>query len=158
MITIRWRTAFGFTLALVLLCTLGFMLSSSAVPTQAGFDSLPSRSTPTPVPIHPANNSDNNNSESPVSRIELYTQPTQAGLWAVVQWSDSAGSWHDVDGWKGSVDSGFQTWGVFQSEFGRGPFRWVVSQGSGGKIVGTSASFNLPGQKETATIRVSLTS
>jgi hypothetical protein len=157
MITTPCRTVFGLTLALALLCALGFLLSPLAAPTHAGFDPLPPRSTPTSVPVHPSDNH-NVSGDSLVGWIELYAQPAQAGLWGAVQWCDSAGGWHDVEGWKGSVDTGFQSWGVFPSEFGRGPFRWVVSQGSGGKIVGESAQFNLPAQqKETVTVRVSVT-
>ncbi|MDX1521426.1 MAG: hypothetical protein R3264_07350, partial [Anaerolineae bacterium] len=29
---------------------------------------------------------------------------TDRGAWAVVQWQDSAGNWHDVEGWRGSND------------------------------------------------------
>jgi hypothetical protein len=33
---------------------------------------------------------------------------------------------------------------VASKDFGDGPFRWVVNQGTGGTVVGTSATFNLP--------------
>ena len=43
-----------------------------------------------------------------VGFIDLHVDPAQTGLWAVVQWQDAVGDWHDVEGWRGALDSGYQ--------------------------------------------------
>lgn len=79
--------------------------------------------------------------------IELHTAGVPAGAWAVVQWQDSAGGWHDVAGWQGPVGTnGYQQWWVAAKDFGTGPFQWTVKQGSDGPVWGNSAPFNLPGR------------
>ncbi len=151
MITTKRGIVLGLTL-LTVLCSVGLMLIAPPAPSLAAPSRLPARDTPTPVPPR---SSDTHGADVLVGWIELYAQPARAGLRATVQWQDGSGAWHDVDGWKGSADSGFQSWGVFPSEFGRGPFRWVLS--NGGQVVGQSAPFNLPSHpRETVTIRVSL--
>jgi hypothetical protein len=80
------------------------------------------------------------------------TQPsdtTLQGLWTVVQWLDGLGNWHDVDSWEGtpasaSANGTHMVWKVDDSLLGRGPFRWIIEQGTGGAISGASASFYLP--------------
>ena len=84
-----------------------------------------------------------------VAFIELYVEPVQSGLWAVVQWQDTAGNWHDVEGWREFLAGGYQLWAVFPPEFGRGPFRWAVYEGAGGKMLGVSAPFDLPSMNMT---------
>ncbi len=76
--------------------------------------------------------------------IELQLQSAQAGLWTVVQWQDSAGEWHNVDGWQGPPEGNGRQWWVEAKNFGKGPFRWVVTRGPGGAQAGISAPFNLP--------------
>jgi hypothetical protein len=79
------------------------------------------------------------------SYIELHVCPAQAGVWTVVQWQDSAGGWHDIDGWEGTLDEGNKrVWRVAPAAFGTGPFRWLVYQSQGGKLIATSDSFYLP--------------
>jgi hypothetical protein len=70
-------------------------------------------------------------------------------LWTVVQWQDSLGGWHDVDGWKGTPDEvtsgqARKVWWVAQPQMGQGPFRWVAYDRSGGRKLAESASFYLP--------------
>jgi hypothetical protein len=155
MIATRRRIASGLILALALLSALGWIWVSGPAPTQAGPALLPSRETPTPKPSHPG---DGHADDSPVGWITLTAQPARTGLWAVVQWRDAAGGWHDVDGWKGSCDSGNQSWGVLPPELGRGPFRWILTDGAGGKILGESALFDLPAQpRETVAVQVFVT-
>jgi len=68
-----------------------------------------------------------------------------ADAWSVVQWQDFAGGWHDVEGWRGSLgQAGTRRWWVAPSDFGTGPFRWVVTQGPGGAILWSSEPFSLP--------------
>ena len=77
--------------------------------------------------------------------IELQTQPAVSGLWAVIQWQDQQGDWHNVEGWQGAVDeNGAQRWWVDQKDFATGPFRWVISQDGNGTVLSASDVFNLP--------------
>jgi len=94
------------------------------------------------------------------THIELVA-PEHAGAWSVVQWQDSAGNWHDVEGWRGTLDStGYIRWWVAARDFGTGPFRWVITGGdsvsvadewSAGESGGlfrsdtSSGAFSLPG-------------
>jgi hypothetical protein len=107
-------------------------------PTQA----LPPRQTATPTPT---SSPERSRDDAPTgSHIALHVTFEQAGLWTVVQWQDSAGNWHDVEGWRGTLDEGQKVWWVAQKDFGTGPFRWVVYQSQGGKLLGSSVPFNLP--------------
>lgn len=104
-------------------------------PTQAALAQRPPRwPTPTPKP-----------SKLPNGAIELTVESAPAGLWTVVQWQDALGGWHDVEGWQGTLDDGdSKRWWVATGDYGKGPFRWVLYQGLGGDLLGTSESFYLP--------------
>jgi hypothetical protein len=78
-------------------------------------------------------------------------------VWTVIQWQDAWGNWHDVEGWRGTLDGvsitesggdedvvGLKTWWVAESDLGKGPFRWVIYQNEGGQLIGTSEPFQLP--------------
>ena len=110
---------------------------------------LPNRDTPTPKTS--SDDSDDDKDDKPIgASIELHVQNLQvqnatAGVWSVIQWQDSAGNWHNVDGWQGTLDAnGFRYWWVAQKDFGTGPFRWLVTQSQDGPMLGKSAPFNLP--------------
>jgi hypothetical protein len=95
--------------------------------------------TPTPIVDH---KKDSKKDHYPIgAHIELHGA---GGAWGAVQWQDSAGNWHDVEGWRGSLSGGGQSWWVAKKDFGTGPFRWVVSQSPTGPIVGMSQPFYLP--------------
>jgi len=119
------------------------LLALAALPasTQAG-PGLPGRDTPTPTRSH----STNKHNDGPAGAyIELHVAGAPAGAWAAVQWADQAGAWHDVEGWRGTLDrSGVCRWWVHPTNFGSGPFRWVVYGGPGGPVTGASAAFRLP--------------
>ncbi|MCA9924742.1 MAG: hypothetical protein KC419_00340 [Anaerolineales bacterium] len=67
------------------------------------------------------------------------------GVWTVVQWVDTFGVWHNVDGWQGTVElDGTQTWWFAEEYLGAGPFRWQVFSTEGGDLLETSDEFNLP--------------
>ncbi|MCL4296094.1 MAG: hypothetical protein KJ077_10220 [Anaerolineae bacterium] len=88
--------------------------------------------------------------------IELGASALPDSGWAVVQWQDSAGNWHDVEGWQGPLP-GNTRWWVAAKDFGSGLFRWVVTQGPGGSVMSKSAPFNLPGgANETVYVQLSL--
>jgi hypothetical protein len=123
-------------------CLVGLLaLAALAAPGQAQ-GGLPSRNTPTPTPSRGGQGGG-----TPVGAgIELHAMAAPAGAWAGVQWQDSAGDWHDVEGWQGAVEpSGCQSWWVAARDFGTGPFRWAVSQARGVAPLAYSASFTLPG-------------
>jgi len=76
-----------------------------------------------------------------------------AGLWTVVQWQDSSGGWHAVEGWQGTPDlvaggAATKVWWLPAGLFGQGPFRWVVLDAPGGRRLGVSAEFSLPGRAD----------
>lgn len=151
----RFVVVMGTILALTLI-TLLFGLTRPVLTTQAA---LPSLNTPTPTSgASDGKDSKDSDHTSPIAYIELYVQPAPAGAWSVVQWQDSAGNWHDVEGWRGSLaDSGIQRWVVEAKDFNTGPFRWVVTQGPSGSVAGGSSAFNLPaGANETVQVRVTL--
>jgi hypothetical protein len=78
------------------------------------------------------------------AHIILQVPSAPAGVWTVVQWQDSAGGWHDIDGWENTLDEGNKrVWWVAPAAFGTGPFRWLVYQSQGGKLLATSDSFYL---------------
>jgi hypothetical protein len=78
--------------------------------------------------------------------------------WITVEWLDSSGLWEPVTGWQGQADfidgSGglVKQFGVYQQNYGQGPFRWAVYNApSGGSLLAVSPNFNLPsadGQNE----------
>jgi hypothetical protein len=79
-----------------------------------------------------------------VATLILRVQPTQEGLWSVVQWQAPSGNWHDVEGWRGTVVHGKTIWWVEPKDFGNGPFRWVVYTMQGSELLTASQSFYLP--------------
>jgi hypothetical protein len=119
---------------------------------QAG-STLPPRNPPTPTP-GPGRDKGSDKDKPVGAYIELQTSLASAGAWSVVQWQDSAGGWHDVEGWRGPLsDANNWRWWVAAKDFGKGPFRWAVTQGPGGPLLGVSAPFNLPGAaNETALV------
>jgi hypothetical protein len=132
-----------FWLALALAMIGLMLLAWTPLPMQAGPE-LPSRATPTPVP-RPDDNDDDKDNKRLGAYIELQPQGAPNGAWAVVQWQDSAGDWHDVEGWQGPLDGGPEKWWVSQGDFGKGPFQWTVYQEQKGELLATSAPFYLPG-------------
>jgi hypothetical protein len=99
--------------------------------------------------------------------IELHVQFPQTiralgwqDLWTTVQWQDGRGNWHDVEGWRGTLDYvadgvGVKTWWVAKAQLGAGPFRWRVTEG--GNPLVTSSPFDLPdAANEKVTVEVSL--
>ena len=68
-------------------------------------------------------------------------------MWAMVQWQDALGDWHDVDGWRGLAEAnGRQIWWVAKVDRGTGPFRWQVYEAADQRLMGISAPFYLPAQ------------
>jgi len=135
-------------LVAAILCVL---VVAALLPTAA--HALPPRPTPvTPTPIPVAVFT------SPGwAVIELHVQPAQAGRWTVVQWQDALGGWHDVEGWRGTLDEvsngvGTKKWWVARPNLNTGPFRWVIYQSQGGKLLAASEAFRLPRYENTAVL------
>jgi hypothetical protein len=134
--TILWLALTSILISVLLLVWL-------PMPTQAG-PGLPPRVTPTP---RPSGGDDDDKDDQPVgAHIVLHVPSAPAGVWTIVQWQDSAGGWHDIDGWQGTLDEGDQKmWWLGPGLFGKGPFRWLVYQStSGEKLLAASESFYLP--------------
>jgi len=118
---------------------------------------LPTRDTPTPTPV--SSKDKDKDDDGPIGAwLELQASGAPAGAWGTVQWQNEAGNWYNVDGWQGTLDeSGSRRWWVAEKDFGSGPFRWVVTQGKGGPVLGTSQSFTLPaGANETVGVKFTL--
>ncbi len=73
-------------------------------------------------------------------------------LWTEVQWTDGT-DWFVVEGWRGQMDNiaqqddhwvSLREWWVDARDLGKGPFRWVIYDHQGGKVLVTSESFMLP--------------
>ncbi len=140
---------------LILITLAGSLLVAMLLPPQT-VAALPPRPTPQPTQTPRHHHARSDKDEIVGAQIELRVQPGLGGLWAVVQWQDASGGWHDVEGWRGSLDgSARQLWWVAGSDFGKGPFRWNVYQHSGSKPLAESASFRLP-QSANEIVRVEL--
>ena len=72
-----------------------------------------------------------------------------------------------MQGWQGTLDRveaedgsdvvGYKTWWVGEDDLGKGPFRWLVYQSEGGRLLATSEPFDLPGSGgATVVVEVSL--
>jgi hypothetical protein len=131
------------------------------MPTQA--QAAPSALPPRPTPITPTPTALPAVSSIGGASIQLSVKTVGSlALWTEVQWQDALGGWHTVEGWRGGLDSisngvGLKTWWVAPGDFGKGPFRWQVYQTTGGILLTTSASFNLPAANRTlVTVNVDL--
>jgi hypothetical protein len=133
--------------------------------TTAFMDGPPDRPTPGPpdrptpgLPDRPkrSHKEDTHDDNSPLlgAYIELHATPQGENYWAVVQWQDANGSWHDVDGWRSQIDSNPAiSWWVGPKDLTTGPFRWVVYLTEDrGKLVWSSQPFYLPKHGETLRI------
>ncbi len=106
---------------------------------------LPPRSTLTPSSVASTPEA----AQHPGGTIILYLPTTRTDLWAVVQWQDGFGVWHDVETWRNplgelSPSERWQVWAVYRQHFGLGPFRWMVYSQPGGQVYGYSDNFYLP--------------
>ena len=105
---------------------------------------LPPRKVP-PSNVQPGSDNDDDDGGPVGAYIELHTQPVMPGVWSVVQWQDSDGHWHNVDGWQGDLDStGTRRWWVEAKDFNTGPFRWQIFNGPDDQLLATSTTFTLP--------------
>ena len=129
------------TLGCVFLILAGALwLIGRPLPAQAG-PGLPPRETP--VPTRPPAGGRHDSLSG--AYIVLRAPSAPAGAWTVVQWQDTAGNWHDVDGWQGTLEAGDQKmWWLAPDLFGKGPFRWLIYRGDRARLLAASAPFYLP--------------
>ena len=130
------------------LVTVGAVLMAASLPTLTVYAGLPPRPTPEP-PAAPSSSG---------GFIELHVTglSVPVGLWTVVQWQDSSGNWHTVEGWQGTTyEDDLVLWWVSHADLGKGPFRWRVYRSPGGVWLGNSQSFNLPGY-DGATVKIEM--
>lgn len=82
----------------------------------------------------------------PGAHIELYVEDAPVDAWASVQWQDETGGWQNVETWQGPLeeDGDYKSWWVDPKDFGKGPFRWLLTDGDGGSILAVSEEFALP--------------
>jgi hypothetical protein len=138
-----------------------------------GYDLPPRPPTATPIPPEKPGNGARS-SEHAGAWIQLHFQPPAQSpslswpeLWTAVQWQDTGGRWHEVEGWRGTLDDaandaangvGSKVWWVAKRDLGTGPFRWIVRHEYGGDLLAGSESFYLPGTAgETLQVEVLLT-
>jgi len=122
------------------LCALLSVLVAATVMPPAAHADLP------PRPGQPVDD-DDDEPRPLVASILLQTTPAQSDLWSVVQWRDADATWHDVEGWRGTVVNGRTIWWVEQKDWGKTPYRWVVYQREGGPLLAISDEFALPTQQ-----------
>ncbi len=70
-------------------------------------------------------------------------------MYTVVQWQEDSGTWQDVTGWRGTLDTvenaiGEKSWWFSEVNFGTGPFRWGVYAHEHGEQLALSEVFTLP--------------
>ena len=133
---------------------LGLMAMLFAVSgTQAQGPALPTATPNSPPPANPGNGNTNEDSDddddessSPPAGayIEVHVQNAPAGTWSVVQWQDTNGNWHTVEGWQGKLDDGYQRWWVHPKDFDTGPFRWGIFNAPNSSVITSSDPFTLP--------------
>lgn len=112
-------------LYVVILALIGTILVAESLPPVRVEAGLPPRETP--VPAQPSGDEDCGGDEAIGAHIVLYVPAAPDGVWTIVQWQDTAGGWHDIDGWQGTLDVGHRiTWWLAPDLFGRGAFRWLV--------------------------------
>ncbi|MFN3330879.1 MAG: hypothetical protein ACK47M_00010 [Caldilinea sp.] len=113
-------------------------------------DALPPRPTPAITPTHTLTPTPSPRTPRPtpsplrLSHIRLVVTPARDGLWSVVEWQGSDGTWHIVEGWQGAIEAGSKRWAVYERNFGEGPFRWMIYETPAGAPVGQSLPFTLP--------------
>ena len=135
-----------------LLCVLSSVLWLMSSPVQAAPSVLPPRPTAEPSP-QPETRSE----PACGATIQLSVSPASEALWTVVQWQDAWGNWHDVEGWRGTLDelsrgTGTKIWWVARPDYAKGPFRWAVYAHQGGQLLGTSGNFSLPSRDGTMVV------
>ena len=100
------------------------------------------------------------------STITVRVPDAPAGAWVGVQWRDQNGRWTNVEGWQAPLEVtatavttsndpaataaagqnvATKTFGVFERDYGSGPFRWIIfapagGQGADGQVTGSSIS------------------
>ncbi len=131
---------------LALALTVIFILLGQGQGTAVGGE-LPPRPTTSPTPTAPPTPMATAVPPTNGAAIRLHTSKPSAGAWTVVQWQNEHGNWYEVEGWRGHLDEGqadMKTWWVYPTNYGQGPFRWVLYTSQNGKQLAVSDPFILP--------------
>jgi hypothetical protein len=91
--------------------------------------------------------------------IELSASPPRAGMWTTVQVQDPQGRWQDLTGWRAGFNrEGTVLWWVREDDLGAGPFRWLVYERPGTRLLALSEPFALPARnRQRVQVQLSLT-
>ncbi len=150
MLTFFRRSLFGL---MCLLLVAGFTWLSALPTASASLSALPTRARATLTPSRTPTSTPTSTQavvmtpsviEPTVGYIALQVNQAPASALALVQWQDGLGGWNTVEGWQTDLPTGQHTWAVLPQHFGQGPFRWVVYDRPGGRVVATSTGFTLP--------------
>ena len=143
----RWLllASFGLVCALVVIAGLMGPLPAASAGLPPRPTAITPTSTPSPKPQEPAGAWIELRVHQPGSDLPVTWQQ----LWTAVQWQDVRGQWHDVEGWRGTLDEvgngvGIKVWWVAQKDLSTGPFRWVVHREQDGEYLAESEPFTLP--------------
>ncbi|MBN1874662.1 MAG: hypothetical protein JXA33_10565 [Anaerolineae bacterium] len=157
---------FGVGVVLLMAAVYSFLSSPQIVVLASAVSVTPTRPASPPLPTAPVSTvvpSPSIESEGALIWLRVQGQPIDShwqSLWTVVQWQDAFGDWHDVEGWRGTLDEvgvgeGRKVWWLPADLFGVGPFRWQVYTQPAGALLATSQAFYLPdlvGQIEVVTV------
>jgi len=95
-------------------------------------------------PSAPANGNENGDENG--GYIALHIKPYHQEYWSEVEWTDKAGVWHVVEGWRSQSRQGIVRWFVEPKDFGKGLFRFHIYERENGLSLGVSEPFHLPTQ------------
>ena len=138
----------------LLLLALLFLASLPALAYNMADDGIRSpRPTLTPTPSATTAVSER---QTTVAGITLIVDGDVGGIETAVEWLDEDENWNTVEGWRSPFNAYKQvTWAVAANDFGKGPFRWVISQD--GVTIESSSDFYLPlSNSEVVTIHVDI--
>ncbi len=123
-------------LGMLLFVTLFFSSLSTSSTNAVHADARP---TLTPTPLADAAAAQ----QTAVASIVLISDGDVDGLQTAVEWQDNNENWHVVEGWQSPFNRYKQvTWAVAAADYGKGPFRWVVSRSD--MVIMRSSDFYLP--------------
>ena len=107
-------------------------------------DGFPDRTPPSVTTVNDSGNEGRHDSPTG-SHIELVA-PGFQGEWSAVQWQDVNGDWHNVDGWRGTLDEwGTRRWWVASMAKRGFPFSsgWPPNTTSANRLCGEPQAFGV---------------
>lgn len=121
----------------------GFPPRPTLIPTETAVPTATSLPVPTATPSSSTNTPQ---TDSGGALIYLHVPTPPSDLQTVVQWQDGLGNWHDIEGWRGTLNqANFIVWWVAPHDLGAVWYRWQVYTADG-RITTHSDAFSLPTQ------------